>query len=222
MRVSIAALMLVAAPAFAQGPVAQAPIAQAPIAQGQLSQGQLSQGQLSQAPVAEELGSWRLGCVVDRMTDRAACQLRHRDWVERPGGTPGLALEIQDRGGRLVPVVTARDLGLDGASRGLALLTGRVQMRLGANPMFEMRCGLEGRSLFCFPGPADAERVERDLATADRLLVRLGGDSEPKELRLDRTRDAMAAYRRQVPPGAPMPEGNDLGELLGRLRGLFQ
>lgn len=178
---------------------------------------------MAQAPVAEEVGSWRLGCVIDRMTDRAACQLRHRDWVERPSaGTAGLALEIQDRGGRLVPVISARELGLDGAARGLSLLSGRVQLRLGANPLFEMRCGLEGRSLFCAPGPADADRAERELPSADRLLVRVGASAEPTEIRLDRTREAMAGYRRQVPPGPPVPEGHDLGEMLNRLQRLFQ
>lgn len=193
MRAWMAALMVVASPAF------------------------------SQVPVAEDVGSWRLGCVVDRMTDRAACQMRHRDWVERPAGSStGLALEIQDRGGRMVPVVSARDLGLDGAARGVQLLASRVQMRLGDNPMFEMRCGLDGHSLFCFPNPAEAERIERELVSANRLLVRVGSSAEPTEIRLERTRDAMAAYRRQVPPGAPAPEGNDLGDLLGRLQRLFQ
>jgi len=188
----------------------------------------------AQLPVAEEIGTWRLGCVTDRMTDRAACQLRHRDWVERPGtglaNAAGLALEIQDRGGRLVPVVTARDLGLDGASRGLLALAGRVQMRFGASPMFEMACTLEGRSLACFPSASEAASIERDFAAADRLLVRVsslgaGGGStvEPTEMRLERTRDAMAALRRQIPPGAqlPAPEGNDLRELLGRMLRLF-
>ena len=188
----------------------------------------------AQMPVAEEIGTWRLGCVTDRMTDRAACQLRHRDWVERPGvglaNAAGLALEIQDRGGRLVPVVTARDLGLDGASRGLMALAGRVQMRFGANPMFEMACTLEGRSLACFPSANEATAIERDFAAADRLLVRVsslgtgvGSTAEPTELRLERTRDAIAALRRQIPPGAqpPAPEGNDLREILGRMLRLF-
>jgi len=188
----------------------------------------------AQMPVAEEIGTWRLGCATDRMTDRAACQLRHRDWVERPGvglaNAAGLALEIQDRGGRLVPVVTARDLGLDGASRGLMALAGRVQMRFGANPMFEMACTLEGRSLACFPSANEAAAIERDFAAADRLLVRVsslgtgvGSTAEPTELRLERTRDAIAALRRQIPPGAqpPAPEGNDLREILGRMLRLF-
>jgi len=184
----------------------------------------------AQLPVAEEIGTWRLGCVTDRMTDRAACQLRHRDWVERPGtglaNAAGLALEIQDRGGRLVPVVTARDLGLDGASRGLLALTGRVQMRFGASAMFERACALEGRSLACFPSAGEAAAVERDFANAERLLVRVsslgggvGSTTEPTELRLERTRDAMAALRRQIPasPQQPAPEGNDLRDLLGRV-----
>ncbi|MFC7544140.1 hypothetical protein ACFQU2_38520 [Siccirubricoccus deserti] len=29
-----------------------------------------------------EIGSWRLTCATDRMTDRASCTMRHRDWVE--------------------------------------------------------------------------------------------------------------------------------------------
>ena len=183
---------------------------------------------MAQAPVAETIGTWRLGCLTDRMTDRAACQLRHRDWVERPGSAAGLALEIQDRGGHLVPVVTARDLGLESASRGVMALTGRVQMRLGSNPAFEMACGLEGLSLICFPNPAEAERLARELPDAERLLVRvrqigIGGAeaAEPTELRLEGTRDALAAYRRQVPPGPPVPaaEGADL---LTRMQRLFQ
>jgi len=179
--------------------------------------------------VAEEIGPWRLGCVADRMTDRLACQLRHRDWVERPsGGAPGLALEIVERGGRLVPAVTARDLSLEGASRGLLAFTGTAQIRFDQNPMAEMPCGLEGRSLVCAPRAADAERVAGELATARRALVRIAGLSgpqgEPAELPLADTRAALERYRRHVPAGAAPPppaQGFDLPELLGRLQRLL-
>lgn len=185
----------------------------------------------AQVPIAEDFGAWSLGCVTDRMTDRTACRLRLKEWVERPaGGGPGMALEIQDRGGRLVPVVTARDLGIDGASRGLMALSGRVQIRLGRAQMMEMACGLEGRTLACFPHPQEAERAERDLATADVALIRLtglgsggGSNAEPTELRLERTREAMARFRALVPPQpAQAQEGSELRDLLGRMQRLFQ
>ena len=61
------------------------------------------------AQPAQEVGAWRLACVQDRMTDRATCSLKAKEWVEKPAGsTPGLALEVIDRRGRLVPAVTAR------------------------------------------------------------------------------------------------------------------
>ena len=90
------------------------------------------------------------------MTDRGACLLRLQDWVERPtsggsGGGTGLALEIIDRQGRLVPAVTARDLTLDSATRGLLALSGTAQLRFPPNRLFEMPCGLDGRSIVCAP-----------------------------------------------------------------------
>ncbi len=179
--------------------------------------------------VAEEIGPWRLGCVADRMTDRLACQVRHRDWVAQPaGGAPGLALEVIERGGRLVPAVTARDLSLEGASRGLLAFTGTAQIRFDQNAMAEMPCGLEGRSLVCAPRAAEAERVAGELATARRALVRIAGLSgpqgEPAELPLADTRAALERYRRLVPAGTvppPAPGGLDLPELLGRLQRLL-
>lgn len=181
--------------------------------------------------VAEEVGPWRLGCVQDRMTDRLACQLRHKDWVERPsGGTPGLALEVIERGGRLVPAVTARDLSLEGASRGLLALTGTAQLRFDQNPMLELPCGLEGRSLVCAPRTADLERAATELPAARRALARIAGLSgpqgEPSELALADTRAALDRYRRLVPASAaPAPpqgqQGFDLPELLGRLQRLL-
>ena len=165
------------------------------------------------------------------MTDRAACVMRHRDWVERPGLQPGLALEVQDRGGRLVPVVSARDLSLDGAARGMLALTGVAQLRFDREPMIELPCGLEGRSLVCAPRSADAARAAELLPKAERALVRMAGlgtsttqPTEPAELRLSNTAAALERLRRLQPPGTtpPTEPGLDLRDILLRLQRLFQ
>lgn len=182
-------------------------------------------------PVNETIGTWRLSCATDRMTDRTACTLLHAQPAERSEpGRPSLALEIIDRGGRLVPAVTARDLTLDGASRGLLAITGTVQLRFPPNRLMEMPCGLEGRSLVCAPRGEDAARAEQELPQADRALIRVvatgGGSStsEPVELPLAQTRQAMERFRRLVPPGAAAPPeapALDPRELLQRFRQLF-
>ncbi len=181
--------------------------------------------------IEETIGTWRLTCATDRMTDRAACTLLHQQPAERSEpGRPSLALEILDRGGRLVPAVTARDLTLEGAARGLLALAGAAQLRVPPNPMVEMPCGLEGRSLICAPRAEDTARAEQELAGAGLVLLRMvgpggGGSStaEPAELRLARTREAMERFRRLVPPGAQPaePAGLDAREMLNRLRQLF-
>ena len=184
---------------------------------------------LAAAQKPEEIGTWRLACVQDRMTDRAACTLRHRDWVEPPAGaTPGLALEVIDRGGRLVPVVAARDLTIDGMSRGLLALTGTAQLRFPPNRLFEMPCALEGRSVVCAPTAADAARAEQELLAADRALVRIVGGTgasslpEPAELKLTGTKDALARFAKDAPAGtAAAPPGLDGREILQRLLRFF-
>ncbi|MBY0336938.1 MAG: hypothetical protein K2X11_10005, partial [Acetobacteraceae bacterium] len=162
-----------------------AALSASPVAQGQSAAG---------ANIAEDIGSWRLGCVVDRMTDRPTCELRHKDWVERPSGSPGLALEILWRDGRALPAVTARNLSLDGAMRGVLALTGSAQIRFDTNPMAEMPCALEGRSLICAPRAADAARLSEELSRARRVLIRMAGmgasGSEPAELPLTDSRAA--------------------------------
>jgi hypothetical protein len=165
------------------------------------------------------------------MTDRADCQLRNRDPVEAATGNgPSLLLEVQDRGGRLVPVVVARDLTLEGAQRGILALTGTAQLRFPPNRFFEMPCGLEGRSLVCAPKSEDAARAAEELPAASSVLVRMVGygagasTGEPVELRLDRTRDALSRYRARVPEGsAPPPPaaGTSLPEMMLRLQRLF-
>jgi hypothetical protein len=180
----------------------------------------------------EEIGSWRLSCVTDRMTDRADCLLRHREPVERAQGAGGssLLLEVQDRGGRLVPVVTARDLTLEAAGRGLLAVTGTAQLRFPPNRFYEMPCSLEGRTLACVPKPEDAARAAEELPAAGAALIRVTGlgagttQSEPVELRLERTREALTRYRARVPEGsAPPPpsSGLTLPEILGRVQRLF-
>jgi hypothetical protein len=181
----------------------------------------------------EEIGSWRLSCLADRMTDRADCQLRHREPVERAQGASGssLLLEVQDRGGKLVPVVTARDLSLEAAGRGLLALTGTAQLRFPPNRFFEMPCTLEGRSLVCAPRPEDQARAAEELLNAQTALVRMVGfgagatNAEPTELRLERTRDALSRYRARVPegsaPAAAAQNGLSLPEILLRMQRLF-
>jgi hypothetical protein len=180
----------------------------------------------------EEIGSWRLSCVQDRMTDRADCQLRHREPIERAQSAAGssLLLEVQDRGGRLVPVVVARELTLEAAGRGLLALTGSAQFRFPPNRYFEFPCTLEGRNLVCAPRAEDAPRAAEELANAQGVLVRMvgygAGSGETVELRLDRTREALTRYRARVPEGtaAPPPPpagGLTLPELLGRVQRLF-
>lgn len=186
----------------------------------------------AQQPSTEEIGSWRLSCVTDRMTDRSACILRHRDWVERPSVGAPLGLEIQDRGGKLVPVVTARDLSLDSPSRALLSVTGTAQLRLDRNTMMELPCALEGRNLVCAPRRADAERAAQELPNAERALVRMSGlgsnttaTTEPAELRLAGTPAALARFRAVQPPGSATPPaegGLDLRDILGRLQNLVR
>jgi hypothetical protein len=183
-------------------------------------------------PTTEEIGSWRLTCATDRMTDRSACTLTHRDWVERPNVGVGLGLEIQDRGGKLVPVVTARDLSLDSASRAVLAVTGTAQLRFDRNAMMELPCGLEGRNLVCAPRRADADRAAQELPTAERALVRMAGlgsnttaTTEPTELRLSRTAAALERLRAAQPPGTAAPPaepGLNLRDILGRLQNLVR
>jgi len=179
-------------------------------------------------PVTEEVGPWRLSCVTDRMTDRAACTLRHTAWVERSAVGPGLALEIMERQGMLVPAVTARDLSFDSAMRGVLAVTGTAQLRFDDHPMLELPCGLEGRNLVCTPRRAEAARAAAELLAARRVLARMSGlgsqttaATEPAELALSRTQEATEALRRRQPAGAappPEPPGFDLWEWLGRLQ----
>jgi hypothetical protein len=181
------------------------------------------------AQTTETIGPWQLVCVTDRMTDRSDCRLRHRDPVE-PGaaGRPGLSLELLDRGGRVLPSVTARDLSLEDASRGLLAFTGTAQLRFPPNRLFEMPCGFEGRSLVCAPRAEDAARAAEELPRAATVLMRMQvtggqGGGEPAELRLAETAEAIRRLRARMPEGsaAQPPAGFDARDLMQRFQRLF-
>ena len=200
-----------------------------------LAQGALAQGK---GPAAESgtetIGSWILSCATDRMTDQSGCRMLHRMPVEPASpGLAALALEVEERGGRLVPLITARDLSLEGAARGVLALAGTVQLRFPPNRLFELPCGMEGRSLVCAPREGDQARAAAELPAADRVLVRVTGllvpDSqamrEPAELRLAETPAALPRLRTRQPEGtAPPPAASglwDIREMLSRLLGLL-
>ncbi len=175
-------------------------------------------------------GPWILSCAADPMTDQTACRMTHATPVERATATEAaLALEVVPRRGVLVPAVTARDLGMDGAARGLLALTGTVQLRFPPNPMLEMPCGLEGRSVVCAPRPEDAARAAAELPQATHVLLRVMGlgsatvNSTPRDLPLSDTGAALAAFRAAVPASQAEepPPPFDLREMLMRLQRFF-
>ncbi|WP_426959140.1 hypothetical protein [Muricoccus radiodurans] len=183
---------------------------------------------------ADSFGPWLLTCTTDRMTDATDCRMLHRQPVQPAApGQAALTLEVTERNRRLVPVVTARDLSLEGAARGVLALTGSAQLRFPPNRLFDMPCALEGVSLVCAPREADLARAAAELPGADRVLIRITGllvprdqaMAEPVELRLSDTPAALARLRARVPEGlaAPPPRpGLDLWDVLDRLRRLLE
>ena len=174
----------------------------------------------------EEVGSWLLSCTADPMTDRRSCRLILRQpAVPATLGQSALMLEVLRRGERAVPAVTARDLTLEGIGRGLLAFTGTAQLRFPPNRLFEMPCGLEGRSVICAPRDEDSARAAAELLAADRALVRIvglvPGESDgvaPTELRLRDTGEAVARWRARSPEDeAGAAGGFDLRNMLGRL-----
>lgn len=176
----------------------------------------------------EQIGSWVLSCQSDPMTDRGACSMRHRLWIEVPKpGEPGIALEVINRFGQLVPAVTVRDLTLEAAPRGFMALTATVQLRFDRNPLIELPCGLDGFAVVCAPKEADARTAAAQLAAARTVLARVRGTgplpaqgpTDPVALDLDRTSEALARFRPQAPESPPpaTPLGQDWREMLERL-----
>ncbi|MFC3123924.1 hypothetical protein ACFOD4_02530 [Pseudoroseomonas globiformis] len=187
-------------------------------------------GPLPARGATESFGPWILSCAADPMTDHTACRMTHATPVDPATASEApLALEVASRRGVLVPVVTARDLGMDGAARGLLALTGTVQLRFPPHQMMELPCGLEGRSVVCAPRPEDAARAAAELPDADRVLLRIMGlgaataESTPRELPLSDTARALAGFREHAPPNQAdePPPPFDLREMLMRFQRFF-
>jgi hypothetical protein len=183
------------------------------------------------AAAADSFGPWLLTCATDSMTDRNSCRMTHEQPVEPASpGQSAMGLEVVARDGLLVPAVTARDLGMDNPGRGLLAFTGTAQVRFPPQPMFEMPCRLEARSVVCTPRQADMARAADELSKSQRVLIRVIGlgsgsaEAEPRSLPLSRTTEALAALRTRVPPenAPPPPEpGFDLRELFLRMQRFF-
>jgi hypothetical protein len=183
------------------------------------------------ATAADTYGPWLLVCATDSMTDRNSCRMTHEQPVEPASpGQSAMGLEVVARDGLLVPAVTARDLGVDNPGRGLLAFTGTAQVRFPPQPMFEMPCRLEGRSVVCTPRPADMARAAEELAKSQRVLIRVMGlgsgsaEAEPRSLPLTRTPEALAALRARMPANsaAPPPEpGFDLRDVFQRMQRFF-
>ncbi len=189
----------------------------------------LAQARRLDTPHFEQLiGSWLLFCATDPMTDVQACRMRTKLWLVAPAENQvGMALEVQQRSGRLVPVVAVRELSLNTAWSGLLALTATAQMRFDGGAMATLPCMLEGASVVCAPTQSDVGRLADELAKARTVLVRfrvvgnlpLSVPDGPLALDLDHTQDALARYRAAGPELAPEPSSffRDLKDAAERL-----
>jgi hypothetical protein len=180
----------------------------------------------------QEIGSWLLACATDPMIDARVCRMRHRLWLAPGGdGGPGIAFEVQQRFGLLVPAISVRHLSLDSALAGLLTLTATAQLRFDGNPMAELLCTLEGAAVICTPGKAAAAILSEQLLKARSVMVRfraVGNLPLPVPdglvaLDLDRTAEALDRYRTAGPAAEPSDTwiGQDLKDAVERLlRGL--
>jgi hypothetical protein len=176
----------------------------------------------------QAIGSWLLTCATDPMTDAQVCRMRHRLWLAMPDDSgPGMAFEVQQRFGLLVPAVTVRHLSLGTALSGLLTLTATAQLRFDGNPMIELPCILEGASVVCTPGKADTVLLAEQLPKARSVMVRfravgnlpLPVPDGPLALDLERTPAALERYRLAGPAsdGAQPWLGQDLKDAVERL-----
>jgi len=190
------------------------------------------------APSIETIGSWLLSCITDPMTDKGACTLRHRTWLEVPRGgeapRPGVGLEVLLRDGRAIPALVARELTLDSGRLAVMGMLASAQVRFGRETAMDFPCGLEGRALVCAPRPEQAEAAAAQLVAATTMLARLplnpitGSGGDPLAIDLAGTADAIRQFRARMPdppppepPPAPATQGQ-FDRLLEQFRRAIQ
>ncbi len=179
------------------------------------------------------IGSWVLSCTTDPMTDAQQCRLREKLWVVVPDNDhPGLAFEVIQRYGQLVPALTARNLSLGNALGGLLTLTATAQIRFDGRPLIALPCMLDGTTVICAPSKDDATAAADELALARTVLVRLRPfgnlplpvPDEPVALDLDRTPEALASFRAAGPTVETAPPesiGDDIKNFTDRMMRRF-
>jgi hypothetical protein len=153
------------------------------------------------------IGFWRLACRVP-----GHCLLRYAPWILAPGGSrPGAALEVQRRGGWLVPVVTLQGASTQALVGGLLALHPRVRLRFTPGTSVGLSCGLDEAAVICAPVDPAAAAAALPPATSVRvdLLLRLpDGAALPPQgatLALSGTQDALAKLRAAGAAGEALP-----------------
>jgi len=177
-------------------------------------------------PAQQQIGSWVLDCPTVAPT--GGCVLRGRTWILAPGGgRPGAALEVQDRGDLLVPVVALRGLSTQAAIGGLLALKAQVALRFDSGPPADLVCGQDGGAIVCAPEGSALAATAAALPTAHAVNVQIqlslpGTMALPAQgsrLELQGTREALARFRAVGPAGESLPAepGLDLVGFLDRV-----
>lgn len=160
-------------------------------------------------PPSQAIGSWVLSC-----PPTGSCQLRHRTWVVLPGvDTPGVALEVVQRGRQFVPVMAIRGLSAEVALGAVLSVQASVWLRFDAAPRIPLDCGPDGGAVVCAPSDTVAPQVAGELAAAHTVLAQvglglIGGTALPEQsrsLELDGTADALARFRATAPANEAIP-----------------
>jgi hypothetical protein len=154
------------------------------------------------AEAPQQIGSWVVECPAPG--GAGGCMMRDRDWILAPtAGRPSVALEVQGRGGRLVPVVALRGLTaqavptqavptqaasaqavpaqttiaqvvtVQAAIGALLVLQPQVTLRFDAGPRADLACGLDGGAIVCAPEGAAMAATAAALPTARSVEVQV-------------------------------------------------